>query len=67
MDNQKINSKDNRVHQFGFDFIITENISIEEIEQRIINQLTMVGIDGVEVVGNPGLTDASWSKSEYGL
>ena len=58
---------ESRVHQFSFDFIVTENISIKEIEQRIINQLCMVGIDGVEVVGNPGLTDTSWTKSEYGL
>ena len=69
MNNQttSTNGTDSRVHQFGFDFIVTENISIKEIEQRIINQLCMVGIDGIEVVGNPGLTDASWSKSEYGL
>jgi hypothetical protein len=58
---------DSRVHQFGFDFIVTENISIKEIESRIINQLCMAGIEGIEVVGNPGLTGASWSKPEYGL
>lgn len=58
---------DTRVHQFSFDFIITENISVKEIEDRIVNQLCKVGIDGVAVVGNPGLTDASWSQSEYGL
>ncbi len=56
-----------RIHQFSFDFIVTENISMKEIEDRIINHLCMVGIDGIEVVGNPGLTDASWSKSEYGM
>lgn len=69
MNNQttSTNGTDSRVHQFGFDFIVTENISIAEIEERIINQLCMVGIEGIEVVGNPGLTDASWSKSEYGL
>ena len=67
MINQKLNSTDSRVHQFSFDFIVTENISMKEIESRIINQLRMVGIDGVIVVGNPGLTDASWSQSEYGL
>lgn len=55
------------VHQFSFDFLVTENISMKEIEKRIINQLCKEGIDGVAVVGNPGLTDASWSKSEYGL
>ena len=67
MNNKQINGTDSRVHQFSFDFIVTENISMKEIESRIINQLCMVGIDGVVVVGNPGLTDASWSKSEYGL
>ena len=71
MNNQKnsnsTNGTDSRVHQFSFDFIVTENISIKEIEKRIINQLCNEGIDGVAVVGNPGLTDASWSKSEYGL
>lgn len=67
MNNQQINGTDSRVHQFSFDFIVTENISMKEIESRIINQLCAVGIDGVTVVGNPGLTDASWSKSEYGL
>lgn len=67
MKNQKNNGADSRVHQFGFDFIVTDNISIEEIEKRIIKQLCEGGIDGVKVVGNPGLTDASWSKSEYGL
>ena len=67
MNNHQINGTDARVHQFGFDFIVTDNISIEEIEKRIINRLYNGGIEGIKVVGNPGLTDASWSKSEYGL
>lgn len=60
------NNADDRVHQYSFDFLVTENISMREIEARITAQLEDVGIDGVEFV-NGGLTDASWSKKEYGL
>ena len=56
---------DGRVHQYSFDFIITGNASLKDIEKRITKELGLV--DGISVVGNPGLQDASWTPGEYGL
>lgn len=59
--------RDDRVHSFSFDFTIQPRagLSVGEAEQRIINEIEL--IEGITVVGNPGLGDTSWTKEEYGL
>ena len=56
---------DNRVHSYSFDFVITKDDSVNDIEDRILNEITL--IDGIEVVGNPGINNTSWTKEEYGI
>lgn len=54
-----------RVYSYSFDYIITKGDTVNDVENRILNEIQL--IDGIEVVGNPGINNTSWSKEEYGI
>lgn len=60
-----IKSSDNRVHSYSFDYIITANVDVEQTDNIILR--TLEGIHEIELVGNPGINNTSWSKEEYGI
>lgn len=53
---------DGRVHQFVFDFVITGNDTLSDVEDRIRNEIDL--IDGIAKVSN-GDSETSWSEAEY--
>lgn len=53
---------DGRVHQFVFDFVITEDISLADAEKRIREALG--NVDEIELVSE-GNSETSWSDTEY--
>lgn len=61
----KSSVNNDRVYSYGFDYIITKGDSVDDVENRILNEIQL--IDGIEVVGNPGINNTSWSKEEYGI
>ena len=56
---------DNRVYSYSFDYIIKANIDVDKVEQIILNAVN--SINEIEVVGNPGINNTSWTKEEYGI
>lgn len=53
---------DGRVHQFVFDFVITGNDTLSDVEDRIRNEIDL--IDGIAKVSN-GDSETSWPEAEY--
>jgi len=60
-----IKSSDDKVYSYSFDYIITGNDTVNDVEDRILRELEL--IDGIELVGNPGINNTSWTKEEYGI
>ena len=61
----KSSADNDRVYSYSFDYIITKGDTVDDVEDRILNEIQL--IDGIEVVGNPGINNTSWSKEEYGI
>ena len=60
------NSEDtNRIYQFQFDYIITNDDSVEDADDRILHKLE--SIDGITLEGNPGINNDYWTVEDYGL
>lgn len=56
-------SFDERVYQYGFDYIITNGDTASDVENRIEKELN--SIYDIELVGNPGINNTSWTVEEY--
>ena len=57
------NCKEKRIEQFGIDVVIPDEITANEIINKITKEFEKLG---VRVVGFMQ-TDASWSFDEYGI